>query len=103
MPRIIWRIKRFDYELRGRRFHLLTDHKAAEETRTKERFGNDRVCKWIEKIQEYDFSVRYRKGGELVTTNAPSKLHEEETKERNWGKQVIGLMGKSIGGFALGW
>jgi hypothetical protein len=41
---VIWGIKRLDYELRGRRFHPIVNHKAVEEIRAKERFGNDRVC-----------------------------------------------------------
>jgi hypothetical protein len=110
---VIWGIKRFDYELGGKRFHLITDHKALEEIRTKERFGNGRVCRWIERIQEYDFSVEYRKGEELVTADAPSMLYEEErnkvekernanakneqgeeTKGKNWDKHVIEISGQ---------
>jgi hypothetical protein len=36
------------------------------------------VRRWIEKIQEYDFEVEYRKGEELVTAGALSRLYEED-------------------------
>lgn len=28
---VMWGIEKFEYELRGRRFHLITDHRAMEE------------------------------------------------------------------------
>jgi transposase InsO family protein len=116
---VIWGIKKFDYELRGRRFHPITDHKVLEGIRTKERFGNDRVCKWIEKIQEYGFSVKYGKGEELVAADALSRLYEEdgnkrgeerkaknaqgeETKKKNWDKHVIEISGQKCWRFDSG-
>lgn len=35
MYAVFWGIKKFEYELRGRKFHLMTDHKAQEEIRRK--------------------------------------------------------------------
>jgi hypothetical protein len=101
MLAVIWGIKRFEYELRGRRFHPITDHKALEEIRTKNRFGNYGVCRWIEKIQEYNFGVEYRKGEGLVTTDALSRLYEEDgnklgekTKKINRRRHVIEIGGQ---------
>jgi hypothetical protein len=95
---------------RGRRFHPITDHKASEEIRAEERFGNDRVCV-MEKIQEHDFSVECGKGEELLTADALSRLYEEdrnnlerergveseqgeEIKKRNLDKHVIEISGR---------
>lgn len=50
---VLWGIKKFEYELRGRRFKLETDRKALEEIRRKGVFKNNRINRWIEKIQEY--------------------------------------------------
>jgi hypothetical protein len=83
MYAIFWGIKKFEYELRGRRFQLVTDHKALEEIRKKGYFENNRVNRWIEKIQEFDFEVRYEKGEELAVPDALSRLYEEGDKDKN--------------------
>ena len=61
MLAVYWGIKKFEYELRGRSFTLETDHKALEEIRTKPYFNNNRINRWIEQIQEFDFNVRYKR------------------------------------------
>ena len=43
MLAVFWGIKKFEYELRGRKFILETDHKALEEIREKPYFENNRV------------------------------------------------------------
>ncbi|KAI5173419.1 hypothetical protein PAEPH01_1962 [Pancytospora epiphaga] len=62
MLAVFWGIKKFEYELRGRRFTLVTDHKAFEKIRKKPYFENNQINRWIEKIQEFDFEVIYQKG-----------------------------------------
>lgn len=57
-----WGIKKFEYELKGRKFVLETDHKALERLRDKPYFDNNRINRWSEKIMEFDFEVRYVKG-----------------------------------------
>ncbi|KAI5151978.1 hypothetical protein ENBRE01_2475 [Enteropsectra breve] len=78
MYAVFWGIKKFEYELRGRRFKLITDHKALEEIRRKAEFNNSRVNRWIEIIQEFDFEVHYNKGEELAAPDALSRLYENE-------------------------
>jgi hypothetical protein len=46
--------------------------------RRKEKFGNNRMCKWIENTQEYDFSAEHRRREELVIADSLSRLYEEE-------------------------
>lgn len=66
MLAVFWAIKKSEYELRGRNFKLITDHRAEEFIRRRPEFENNRVNRWIEKIQEYDFTIEYSKGAILV-------------------------------------
>lgn len=43
MLAVFWGIKKFDYDLRGRRFKVTTDHKALENIRSKPNFNNNRI------------------------------------------------------------
>ena len=80
MYAVFWGIMKFEYELRGRPFQLVTDHKALEEIRRKPYFNNNRVNRWIEKIQEFDFTVTYCKGSELAVPDALSRLYDVDYK-----------------------
>lgn len=84
---IYWGIKKFEYELRGRRFKLITDHKALENIRTKPNFSNNRINRWIELIQEFDFEIEYQKPEELVGPDALSRIYENEKLD---GRKIIG-------------
>lgn len=53
-------IKKFEYELKGRKFKLIIDHKALTEIRKKWHFNN-RVNRWIVLIQEFDFEYEKEK------------------------------------------
>jgi hypothetical protein len=75
---VILGIEKFAYELRGRRKHLITDHKALELIRSKAEFGNNRINRWVEKIQNYDFSIQYKKGEELIDADALSRVYMED-------------------------
>jgi hypothetical protein len=45
---VIFGIKKFQSDLRGIKFHLMTDHKALAEIREKPFFNNNRIYRWIE-------------------------------------------------------
>lgn len=84
---VFWGIKKFEYDLRGRRFKLITDHKALENIRIKPNSNNNRINRWIEQIQEYDFTIQYQKPENLVGADALSRINEtngkdNKTKER---------------------
>jgi RNase H-like domain found in reverse transcriptase/Reverse transcriptase (RNA-dependent DNA polymerase) len=81
MLAIMWGMEKFSYELKGRTFHLITDHKALEQLRKKPEFENNRINRWVEKIQQFDFTIEYKKGEELVTADALSRLYEEERRK----------------------
>ncbi|KAF9742974.1 Retrovirus-related Pol polyprotein from transposon 17.6, partial [Nosema granulosis] len=62
MLAILFGIEKFESDLKGRKFHLMTDHKALAEIRNKPYFNNNRINRWIEQIQEFDFTIEYIKG-----------------------------------------
>lgn len=87
MYAIVWATTKFEFELKGRRFKVETDHKALEQIRTKPSFSNNRINRWIERLQEFDFSIEYKKGKELVAPDALSRMHgTEDLKEKESGK-----------------
>ncbi|EQB60915.1 krab-a domain-containing protein [Vairimorpha apis BRL 01] len=95
MLAVYWGIKKFEYELRGRKFKIRTDHKALVEIRNKPYFNNNRINRWIEKIQEFDFTIEYRKPELMIVADTLSRINMEEDgkqakiKERT-RKQVEG-------------
>ena len=95
MLAVYWGVKKFEYELRGRKFILVSDHKALQEIRKKAYFNNSRINRWIELIQEFDFEIQYNKGEELAVPDALSRLYEAEErtdeskiKKESRGKKV---------------
>ncbi len=77
MYAVFWEIKKFEHELWGWKFKLITDHKSLEEIINKPNFDKNRINRWIEKIQEFDFKIEYSKGKLLVVPDALSRVHEE--------------------------
>lgn len=51
--------KHYDHYLRGRKFTIITDHKALEALNTKGELGSARLERLREKHQEYNFNVVY--------------------------------------------
>lgn len=92
MLAIFWGVKKFEYELRGRRFKLVTDHKALENIRSNPNFNNNRINRWVEKIQEFDFEIEYQKPENLVGPDALSRVYEEEKigeKKSDRGSKIL--------------
>ena len=54
-------------------------------------FGNKRICRWIEKIQDYDFDVSYKKGEEVLSADALSRLYESEKNNEDIIEKSDGL------------
>ncbi|KAF9762434.1 Retrovirus-related Pol polyprotein from transposon 17.6 [Nosema granulosis] len=78
MLAVVWAVEKFSYELRGRRFELMTDHKALEEIRNKPFFNNNRINRWIERIHEFYFTVLYVKGQDMTDADALSRQFQKE-------------------------
>jgi len=107
---VFWAIKKFEYELRGRKFRLVTDHKALAEIRKKGHFNSNRVNRWINLIQEFDFDVEYNKGMDLAVPDALSRIYEGEDKDTikeskikssKWEKHVIHENDKEYGSLIM--
>lgn len=52
------------------------------------------MARWIERIQEYDFTIAYKKGEEVVSANALSRLYEgknitEVDEDETMKKKII--------------
>lgn len=93
-------IKKFEYELRGRKFVLETDHKALERIKEKIYFDNNRINRWVEKIMEFDFEIRYIKGVNMGKADELSRCmmdkkeiesfkKRKKIKECRWKKRVV--------------
>ena len=55
-----------------------------QEKRNKTNFNNARINRWVEKTQESDFTIEYRKPEEMIVADALSRVytHEELEKKR---------------------
>lgn len=78
-----WAIEHYEYYLRGRKFTVITDHIALLSSRNKHIFGNLRLERMRERLQEYDFDIKYKKGEELVDADTMSRIYEEPEPREN--------------------
>ncbi|POM73981.1 protease, Reverse transcriptase, ribonuclease H, integrase [Phytophthora palmivora] len=74
---VIWAIKLFRPYLFGRHFTLITDHIALTWLMTKkEPVG--RLYRWVLALQEFDFTIKYRKGKAIVVADGISRASAPE-------------------------
>ncbi|KRH93669.1 krab-a domain-containing protein [Pseudoloma neurophilia] len=88
MLAIYWALKKFEYELRGRKFKLETDHKALIEIHKKPQFNNNRINRWIELIQEFDFEIVHIKGEKMGRADQLSRVNEKDQKKWQKGRRI---------------
>lgn len=69
----LWAMEKFRYFLELKEFTLVTDHKAMEELKNKKDFGSHRLHRWFERLENFHYSVKYRKGKENVVSDALSR------------------------------
>jgi len=72
----LWAMENLQYYLIGKKFKLITDHKAIEFISTKLQFGSVRVQRWFYRFAGFNFEVEYIKGEELVVADALSRSHD---------------------------
>ncbi|EQB62284.1 krab-a domain-containing protein [Vairimorpha apis BRL 01] len=102
MYAVFWGVKKFEYELRGRKFKIETDHKALGEIRNKPDFKNARITRWAEKIKEFDFEINYRAPEEMIVADSLSRIYTkgEDDKMRKINarrdRQVEGKLNKHL-------
>lgn len=79
---VIWAIMKTKGYLQGREFGLVTDHKALAYYKTKPGFGNPRIRRWHEELDEYNFKVQYRPGEEMAAADALSRCLSPSTQPK---------------------
>ena len=78
---IVYCLKRCDYYLYGRHFHLLTDHKALTYMFTKKELS-PLLTRWYEHIMVHDFSVSHVEGVKNVLPDALSRLYPDYSMQK---------------------
>ncbi|KAF9760821.1 Retrovirus-related Pol polyprotein from transposon [Nosema granulosis] len=63
MLAVLFGIKKFESDLRGRKFHLMTDHKALAEIRNKPFFNNNRINRVLKECERCNINNRKTAGG----------------------------------------
>jgi hypothetical protein len=70
---VVWAMhEKFRRYLHGRRFKLVTDHNALIAIFTT-REPTGRIARWVEKLQQYDFTIEHKKGVENYVADAFSR------------------------------
>ena len=66
-----WGVKKCQYYLYGRHFTAQTDHQSLTHlTKSFQDFDNQRVVRWLQRLLQYDFTVKYIKGITNVVADA---------------------------------
>jgi hypothetical protein len=92
----LWAMEKFRYFLEGRKFTLVTDHKAIEFIRKKLDFGSARIIRWFERFERFEFDVKFKPGEELIAADALSRsqkntINKIEKCDENIKKNVLQL------------
>ena len=73
----VFAMKQFRHYLLGRKFQLLTDHSPLQWLSSQKMEGL--LCRWALALQEYDFTIKYRKGSLNANADALSRCIHPET------------------------
>ena len=76
---IIFAIEKFDEFIKGRRFTVITDHRALSWL-MKVPVVKGRLLNWAYKLRSYDFDITYRRGTENAMADMLSRLHMIDTQ-----------------------
>jgi hypothetical protein len=78
----IWSMEKFRYYLAGKRFVLDTDHKSLEYIQKKAEFGTGRINRWLFRLSQFDFEVRYVQGKDVICADALSRSRKNEDADK---------------------
>jgi hypothetical protein len=78
MLAVIYGINKFRHYVAGTKFKLQTDHKALEGL-MKSKDLQGRMARWVTSLQEYDFTLQYRKGSANANADTLSRLPMKHT------------------------
>ena len=73
---VLYALKHFRHYLLGRAFKLMTDHAPVQWLSAQKMEGP--LCRWALALQEYDFSIIYRKGTQNGKADALSRCNFQE-------------------------
>jgi len=69
---IVWSVEKLSHFLWGRKFTIITDHKSLVWMRTLLP-DSGRISRWVQKLQPYDFEIKYRRGSDNKVADALSR------------------------------
>jgi RNase H-like domain found in reverse transcriptase/Integrase zinc binding domain/Integrase core domain len=78
---VLLAIEKFRHYLLGSHFTVITDHSALQWLLALKTPVSNRLCRWIMSLQQYDFSVKHRKGSEMAIADGLSRTIESITLE----------------------
>lgn len=91
----LWTIRKFKYELKERKFKSQTDHKALIEMGSNLKFKNVKITRWVEKVQEYDFTVEYIQGETMGVADELSTIQDDDAENEREEDPSKGCRGKN--------
>ena len=81
MLAVIWGVERYHQYLFGRDFTMVTDHKPLEVISKKSlRSAPARLQRMLMRIQDFDFTIQYRPGKDMVLADLLSRLPDPATR-----------------------
>ena len=89
---IVWACERFHTYLYGTKFLLITDHKPLEVLYSKKSNPPARIERWVLRMQEFDYTVKYKPGSENMA-DALSRLiyrdHQQGRRIENVAEEYV--------------
>ena len=74
---LTWAFSKFRHYIHGYHFNIYTDHEALEWL-AQARHKNAKLERWALRLQEFDFTVHYKKGSENVVADCLSRLRPQD-------------------------
>ncbi|CBY09579.1 unnamed protein product [Oikopleura dioica] len=84
---ILWCCERLEKLLRGRFFHVHTDHRCLVYL-NKRKFKNSKIHRWQTRLEEFDFHVSYIKGSENTFADFMSRRPGENDKALDYEADI---------------
>ena len=85
-------VQHFQHYLMGAKFRIRTDHRALTWLLSWQKPNTSQYCSWIAELENFNFDIEYRKGGQHINADALSRFpqcqqcdlrHEDPKKKRN--------------------
>jgi RNase H-like domain found in reverse transcriptase/Integrase zinc binding domain/Reverse transcriptase (RNA-dependent DNA polymerase)/Integrase core domain len=73
---VLLAVEKFRHYLLGSHFTVVTDHSALQWLLALKTPISNRLCRWIMTLQQYDFSVKHRKGSDMAMADGLSRAIE---------------------------